>query len=59
MQTRLDALLARHRQLDEEIDRKVNRPSAAGATLSGLKRARLHLKDEIHRMRRQLTSAEA
>ncbi|HUZ73164.1 MAG TPA: YdcH family protein [Stellaceae bacterium] len=44
---RIESLRARHRSLEEAIDREVNRPSPSMEALGDLKRQKLRIKDEI------------
>jgi hypothetical protein len=47
LQDRIEALRARHRSLEEAIDREVTRPLPNMEMLSDLKRQKLRIKDEI------------
>jgi hypothetical protein len=44
---RIETLRARHRSLEEEIDREVSRPLPNMEALGDLKRQKLRIKDEI------------
>jgi hypothetical protein len=50
--TNLADLEQRHQALEQEISEAMNHPSIDGLTLAELKRRKLHLKDEIARLRK-------
>jgi hypothetical protein len=50
LQSHLAQLTRKHRALEREIEAEAHRPSGDGARLSELKRRKLTLKDEIHRL---------
>jgi hypothetical protein len=50
-QSHLDALIQRHRTLDEQIADKCLRPGADSTELHNLKAEKLRLKDEIEVLR--------
>ncbi|HBF61235.1 MAG TPA: DUF465 domain-containing protein [Methyloceanibacter sp.] len=47
----LDELAEKHRALDRKIDEEQGRPTADAIKIAELKRRKLHLKDEIERLR--------
>jgi hypothetical protein len=47
VQEHIEALRARHRSLEEEIDREVSRPLPNAETVADLKRQKLRIKDQI------------
>ena len=51
LQGRIDALLARHRALEERIFEEDRRPSPDSAALARLKAEKLRLKDALARLR--------
>jgi hypothetical protein len=51
MQAHLAELERRHRALESEIDEALAHPSADDLKLAEMKRRKLHLKDEIARLR--------
>ena len=51
MQSHLAELEKRHRALEDEISEAMTHPSADGLKIAELKRKKLHVKDEIVRLR--------
>jgi len=51
MQSHLAELEKRHRALEDEISEAMTHPSADGLKIAELKRKKLHVKDEIARLR--------
>ena len=47
---RIEALQARHAQLERELDDENLRPQPDGDCISRLKRAKLRIKDELQRL---------
>ena len=47
LQDRIESLRARHRSLEEEIDREFSRPLPNADHVADLKRQKLRIKDEI------------
>ena len=52
LQTHLTQLARKHEALEREIHDAVLRPSANDLRIAELKRRKLHLKDEMNRLRR-------
>ena len=52
LDSHIDELADRHRRLEEVIRLEIQRPVQDTARLQELKKQKLHLKDEIHRLRR-------
>jgi hypothetical protein len=55
MQTNLAELEQKHRALEEQLNEARAHPSTDDFTLAELKRRKLHLKDEIERLRQTET----
>ncbi len=51
MQSRLESLKARHAELETRIEEEDQRPRPDAEVMSRLKREKLHLKEEIERLR--------
>ncbi|WP_264046689.1 YdcH family protein [Methylobacterium flocculans] len=51
LQTHLTQLARKHEALEREIHDAAHRPSANDLRIAELKRRKLHLKDEINRLR--------
>lgn len=51
LQTHLSQLARKHEALEREIEDAVHSPSADDLRIAELKRRKLHLKDEINRLR--------
>lgn len=51
-------LFQRHNELDHEVAREEARPAPDNMLLMKMKREKLHLKDEIHRVLRSYTPEE-
>lgn len=51
VQSHIGELEARHRKLDEEIDREGRMPARDDLRLTEMKRRRLHLKERIERLK--------
>lgn len=47
LQDRIESLRARHRTLEDAIDRETSRPLPSVETVADLKRQKLRIKDEI------------
>jgi hypothetical protein len=56
LQTHLTQLARKHEALEREIHDAVIRPSANDLRIAELKRRKLHLKDEMNRLRRDTDS---
>lgn len=54
LEAHLDELVEKHRVLDRQIEEELARPTADDLKLAELKKLKLHLKDEIHRLQVQL-----
>lgn len=54
LEAHLDELVEKHRVLDRQIEEEMARPTADDLKLAELKKLKLHLKDEIHRLQVQL-----
>jgi hypothetical protein len=51
LQSRLDSLKARHAELESRIEEENQRPRPDDDAIGRLKREKLHLKEEIERLR--------
>ncbi|ECC6918454.1 DUF465 domain-containing protein [Salmonella enterica] len=51
-------LFQRHNELDHEVSREEARPAPDGIRLMKMKREKLHLKDEMHRILRSYMQGE-
>jgi hypothetical protein len=51
LQSRLESLKARHAELEARIEEEDQRPRPDAETMTRLKREKLHLKEEIERLR--------
>ena len=51
LETHLDELVEKHRALERTIEEERQRPYADDARIAELKKRKLHLKDEIQRIR--------
>jgi hypothetical protein len=51
----LEELSEKHRALDQKIEEELARPTADDLKIAELKRQKLRLKDEIERLRHQMT----
>ncbi len=51
VEAHISELSQRHRVLDEKIEKEQSRPLIDDVKLSELKRKKLHLKDEINRLK--------
>ncbi len=51
IQSHVAELERRHQALDREIAETIARPSSTDLEIAALKRSKLHLKDEIERLR--------
>ena len=47
---RVDALKAKHAALDAALDQEIHRPNPDSAALAELKRQKLRIKDQLHRI---------
>jgi hypothetical protein len=56
VESHLAELERRHRALDEEIQEALNHPGTDDLQITELKRRKLQVKDEIARLKSQLTS---
>ncbi|MFQ5953935.1 MAG: YdcH family protein [Kiloniellales bacterium] len=50
---RITALKARHADLEEALQQEIRRPLPNSSVLTDLKRQKLRIKDEIHRLSKQ------
>lgn len=50
LEAHLSELVEKHRSLDRMIEQEMARPSVDDIRLAELKKRKLHLKDEIHRL---------
>ncbi|HEY5204499.1 MAG TPA: DUF465 domain-containing protein [Roseiarcus sp.] len=55
----LSELVRRHQTIEEAILAETNHPAADDAKVHELKRKKLHLKDEIERLKQQVEAAPA
>lgn len=55
IESRLQTLVKKHGALEYEIEQALNHPSLNDIMLMDLKRRKLHLKEEIERMKRART----
>jgi hypothetical protein len=55
VQAHLETLEKKHGQLEEELRHEMGSPSAADASIADLKRRKLRIKDEITRIRNEVT----
>ena len=55
----LSELVRRHQTIEEAILAEINHPAADDAKVHELKRKKLHLKDEIERLKQQTETAPA
>jgi hypothetical protein len=55
MESHLAELQKRHQALEQEIDEALNHPSTDDLTIAELKRRKLHVKDEIARLRQEVS----
>lgn len=51
VESHLDELVAKHRVLDRSIEQEMARPFADSVRVASLKKQKLHLKEEIERLR--------
>jgi len=51
LQSRLESLKARHTELETRIEEEDHRPKPDSEVMSRLKREKLHLKEEMERLR--------
>ena len=51
----LEELSEKHRALDQKIEEELARPTADDLKIAELKRQKLRLKDEIERLKHQMT----
>lgn len=58
-QAHLDALIAKHRALDEKIESQSRLPGMDGLKMAELKREKLRLKEEIEQFSSQLQPSAA
>jgi hypothetical protein len=54
LEAHLDELVEKHRVLDRQIEEEMARPTADDLKLAELKKLKLHLKDEIHRLQTEI-----
>ncbi|HXK54659.1 MAG TPA: DUF465 domain-containing protein [Hyphomicrobiales bacterium] len=54
LEAHLSELVEKHRVLDRQIEEEMARPTTDDLKLAELKKLKLHLKDEIHRLKEQL-----
>ena len=54
LEAHLEELVEKHRVLDHQIEEEMARPTSDDLKLAELKKLKLHLKDEIHRLQEQL-----
>jgi hypothetical protein len=57
IESHLVELVRRHQALEREIERERNHPSASDTEFKELKRKKLHLKEEIERLRQKTSVA--
>lgn len=50
LESHLSELVEKHRVLDRRIEEEANRPTSDDLKIAELKRRKLYLKDEIHRL---------
>ncbi len=55
VQAHLESLEKKHGQLEEELRHEMGSPSAADTSIAELKRRKLRIKDEITRIRNEVT----
>jgi len=55
MESHLAELQKRHQALEQEINEALNHPSTDDLTIAELKRRKLHVKDEIARLRQEIS----
>ncbi|MCP4317099.1 MAG: DUF465 domain-containing protein [Hyphomicrobiales bacterium] len=55
IQARLETLEKKHGALEEELHLALNHPSSNDTTISDIKRRKLRLKDEIERLRGEMS----
>jgi hypothetical protein len=55
MESHLAELQKRHQALEQEINEALNHPSTDDLTIAELKRRKLHVKDEIARLRQDIS----
>ena len=55
MESHLAELQKRHQALEQEIDEALTHPSTDDLTIAELKRRKLHVKDEIARLRQDIS----
>lgn len=53
LEAHLSELVEKHRVLDRMIEEELARPASDDLKIAELKRRKLHLKDEIHRLQSQ------
>lgn len=56
LETRLVELEKRHRALEKQIETEALAPSSSDVTVREMKRRKLHLKEEIERVRTSLST---
>lgn len=52
VEARIAELTQRHAKLEKDLAEKLNHPSSTDAEITELKRQKLHLKEEIERLRK-------
>ena len=55
VQAHLESLEKKHGQLEEELRHEMGSPSSGDAAIADLKRRKLRIKDEIARLRNEVT----
>ena len=58
IQARLETLEKKHVALEEELHLELTRPSSDDTAISDIKRRKLRVKDEIERLRGELTNPQ-
>lgn len=59
IQARLETLQKKHSALKEELHLALTRPSSDDTTISDIKRRKLRVKDEIQRLRTELSDPKS
>lgn len=53
IETHIEQLEAKHKQLESELGQLLTHPSASGDKIADMKRQKLHLKDRISKLRNE------
>lgn len=59
IQARLETLEKKHGALEEELHSELNHPSSDDTTISDIKRRKLRLKDEMERLRGEMSETNS